>query len=84
MSIFSKKNTADSAKPLSFSRVALAVVGAGLAFYGMRKQRGLLGKVASSAGLGLIAKSLGTTSLAGAPAILAGLLSRAGVKRLNA
>ena len=63
-------------KTLSITRFAFAVVGAGFMFYGTRRQKGLLPKLASSVGASLVARCLGATSLAGAPAILLGLLSR--------
>lgn len=63
---------ASTSKPLSLTRMAFAVVGAGFVFYGARRQTGLLPKLASSAGIALLTRCLGATSLAGAPAIFWG------------
>lgn len=83
MSLFSRKSHLSTPRPLTGFRIVVALGGAALAFYGMRKDRGVLRKLASTAGLGLLAKSLGATSLAGAPAMLLSFLDRAGLRRLN-
>ena len=75
MALFSRPLHSEP-KTLSRTRFAFAVVGAGFMFYGARRQEGLLPKLAGLVGASLVARCLGATSLAGAPAILLGLLSR--------
>lgn len=75
MSLLSRSHFA-TPKTLSVTKIAFAVVGAGLLLYGARRQTGFLPKLASSAGIALLTRCLGATSLAGAPAILLGLLGR--------
>lgn len=78
-----RKQSESEVRTVTLPRIAFAIVGAGLVFYGMRKQGGVVKKLASSAGFGILAKTLGSTPLAGASAGLAALLSRTGVPLLN-
>lgn len=58
--------------------MGFAIIGVGLVLYSRRQKGGVLQKIVSSAGLGLLARSFGATSLGEAPALLLGLLNRAG------
>ncbi len=63
-------------KQLSIFRLFFGVVGGALAFYGWQHKRGMVGRVASSVGLGLVAKSLGTPLLSAPTDVLAALMTQ--------
>ncbi len=61
---------------LSAARLFFGVFGGALAFYGSQRKQGIVGRVASSIGLGLIAKSLGTSFFSNWTDLLAALMAQ--------